>query len=88
MNNKDRSLVGEEFHGWPQLDNLITATIKAFLICVEAQASAAADTSPHPRAGRLNVELRRIGSNAVKSLWNQRRSGKIFCYVANSLYPA
>jgi hypothetical protein len=27
MNNKDRSLVGEEFHGWPQLDNLITATI-------------------------------------------------------------
>ena len=57
MNNKDRSLVGEEFHGWPQLDNLITATIKAFLICVEAQASAAADTSPHPRAGRLNVEL-------------------------------
>jgi hypothetical protein len=35
MNNKDRSLVGEKFHGWTTLDDLIADTIKAFLICAE-----------------------------------------------------
>jgi hypothetical protein len=35
MNNEHRSLRGEKFHDWTQLDDLVAATIKAFLICVE-----------------------------------------------------
>lgn len=54
MNNEDRSLEGEELCAWTQLDDLVAATIEAFLMCVKEDA----EVSEQPmEAGAALVEL-------------------------------